>query len=98
MDGKTKMLSRNLSLPKHGSALQIRAIRQSITASLWPLTAHIYHVMIIVTGGFSKKYFLLFSEATSFKCYKKFCNIQRKTFMLEPLFNKVVGRKGQAPK
>ena len=31
--------------------------QQSITANLRPLTAHIYHVMIIVTGGFSKKSF-----------------------------------------
>ena len=37
------------------TALQIRAGQRSITANLWPLTAHIYHVMIIVTGGFSKK-------------------------------------------
>ena len=40
-------------------ALQIRASQQSITASLWPLTAHIYHVMIIVTRGFSKKSFFI---------------------------------------
>ena len=37
----------------------IRASQQSITANLWPLTAHIYHVMIIVTGGFSKKSFFI---------------------------------------
>ena len=42
------------------TALQISAGQQSITASLRPLTAHIYHVMIIVTGGFSKKSLLLF--------------------------------------
>ena len=46
------------------AALQIRANQQSITASLWPLTAYIYHVMIIVTGGFSKKtFFIIFCEA-----------------------------------
>ena len=39
--------------------LQIRAGPWSITANLWPLTAHIYHVMIILTGEFSKKSFLL---------------------------------------
>ena len=39
------------------SALQIRAGQRSITANLWPLIAHIYHVMIIVTGSFSKKSF-----------------------------------------
>ena len=37
--------------------LQIRAGQQRITANLWPLTAHIYYVMIIVTGDFSKKSF-----------------------------------------
>ena len=37
--------------------LQIRAGQQSITINLWPLTAQIYHVMIIVTGGFSKRSF-----------------------------------------
>ena len=45
--------------------LQIRAGQQPITANLWPLTDHIYHVMIIVTGGFSKKsfyYYLYFIE------------------------------------
>ena len=41
----------------HEAALQIRAAQQSITANLWPLTTNIYHVMIIVTGGFSKKSF-----------------------------------------
>ena len=38
-----------------GAALQIMAGQRSITANLWPFTAHIYHVMIIVTGGISKK-------------------------------------------
>ena len=37
-------------------ALQIRAI----TINLWPLTTHIYHAMIIMTSGFSKKSLLLF--------------------------------------
>ena len=40
-------------------ALQIRASQQSIIANIWPLTAHIYHVMIIVTGDFSKKSFFI---------------------------------------
>ena len=39
------------------AALQIRAGQRSITTSLWPLTAHIYHVIIIVTGGFFKRSF-----------------------------------------
>ena len=37
--------------------LQIRAGQWSITTNLWPLTAHIYHVMIVVTGDFSKNSF-----------------------------------------
>ena len=40
-------------------ALQIRAGQRSITASLWPLTAHAYHVMIIVISSFSKSLSLL---------------------------------------
>ena len=39
--------------------LQIRAGQRSITANLWPLTSHIYHVMVILTGGFFKKSFLI---------------------------------------
>ena len=39
--------------------LQIRAGQRSITANLWPLTAHIYCVMFIVTVGISKSFLLL---------------------------------------
>ena len=39
--------------------LQVRASQRSITANLLLWTAHIYHVMIIVTGGFSMKSLLL---------------------------------------
>ena len=39
--------------------LQIRAGQRSITANLWSLTAHIYYVIIIVTGGFSKTSFFI---------------------------------------
>ena len=42
------------------AVLQIRASQGSITVNLQPLTAHVYHVMIIVTGGFSKKSFFFF--------------------------------------
>ena len=42
------------------SALKIRASQRSITASLGPLTAEIYPVMIIVTGSFSKRYFYFY--------------------------------------
>ena len=58
------------------SALQIRVGQRSVTANLWPLTAHFYHVMIIVTGDFSKKSFLLLlllfcinSFARSWTCF-----------------------------
>ena len=50
--------------------LQTRTGQRSIAANLWPLTAHIYHVMIMVTGGFSKKS-LLFSEADVRRCSSK---------------------------
>ena len=63
--GLTKIIS-SLS-----AALQIRASQRPITANLWPLTAHICHVMIIVTGGFSRNLFLLFSEAAVCKCSSK---------------------------
>ena len=46
---------KEFQLPK--SSLQTRAGQRSITANLRLWTAHIYHVMIIVTGGFSNKYF-----------------------------------------
>ena len=41
------------------TALQKRAGQWPNTANLRPATPHIYHVMIIVTNGFSKKSFLL---------------------------------------
>ena len=55
------------------SALQISAGQQPITTSLWPLITHICHVTIIVTGGFSKKSFLLliFSEAVCMQMFFK---------------------------
>ena len=37
------------------TVLQIRASQRSITANPWPLTTYLYHIMIIVTGGYSKK-------------------------------------------
>ena len=46
------------------AVLQIRARQQSLTASVWPLTTHIYHVMIMVTVGFSKKsIFIIFRSS-----------------------------------
>ena len=47
--------------------LQIRAGQRSITPNLWPLTTHIFHVMIIVTSEFSKKYFLILFPINSFE-------------------------------
>ena len=41
------------------SALQIRTGQWSVTTSLQFLTAHIYRVMIIVTGGFFQKSFFI---------------------------------------
>ena len=49
------------------AALQIKGGQRSITANLWALTAHIYHVMIIMTGGFSKKSFLSLYPRNSFE-------------------------------
>ena len=54
---------------------------------------HIYHVKIIVTSGFSKKsFFIIFRSSHAQMFFKtgvirNFCNIQRKTSMLESLFN-----------
>ena len=41
------------------SMLQIKASQQSITANLWPLTAHIYHTVIIVTSGFHGNFIII---------------------------------------
>ena len=41
---------------------KIRTGERSINANLRPLTAHIYHVMIILTDGFSKKSYYFFLE------------------------------------
>ena len=48
-----------LLLMLSNTVLQIRASQQSINANIWPLTAHIYHVMITVTSDFSKKSFFI---------------------------------------
>ena len=52
------------------SALQIRANQWSITATLWPLTTHIYHVMIIVTSDLPKKYFFIFRSSCTQMFFK----------------------------
>ena len=53
--------SRNMVILIYDTTLQIRAGQRSITANLRPLNAHIYNVMIIVTGGVSKKSFFIFT-------------------------------------
>ena len=75
------------------AVLQITAGQRSITTNFWPLTAHIYHVMIIVTSGFSNKSFFIIifrsSRMQMFfknKCYWKFCNIHRKISLCWSLF------------
>ena len=49
------------------TALQVSVGQRSITTNLQPLTTRIYHVMVIVNGGFSKKYFLLLFTRNSFE-------------------------------
>ena len=52
-------LTHFISTCSRATALQIRVIQRSISAIFGLLTAHIYPVMIIVTGSFSRKLFLL---------------------------------------
>ena len=76
----------------HNSVLWIRAGQWLIIANLWPLTAHIFHVIIIVTGDFSKKSFfiiIVFRTSHTQTSFKTFRNIHRKISVLESLFNKV---------
>ena len=63
--GLTKIIS-SLS-----AALQIRASQRPITANLWPLTAHICHVMIIVTGGFSRNLFFIIFRSSCMQMFFK---------------------------
>ena len=44
------------------SVVQTRASQQSITVNFWALIIHIYHIMVTVTGGFSRISFLLFPK------------------------------------
>ena len=53
------------------AALQIRVDQGSITANLWPLTSYIYHVIIIVTGGFSKKIFFIIFRSSRTQIFFK---------------------------
>ena len=77
-------MSVNSRLKSHlDPALQIRAGQRSITANLWPLTAHIYHHYYIRKQQYA--------DIIQNKCYWKFLNIHRKTSVLESLSNKVAG-------
>ena len=74
------------------AALQIRTGQRTLTTNLWPLTAHIYHVMIMVTGGFSKKsIFIIFRSSRTQMFFKTgvIGNFAIFTSVLESLFNKV---------
>ena len=53
------------------TAFQIWADQQSITTNLWPLTAHIYQLMIIVTGGFSKESYFIIIIFISYKFFER---------------------------
>ena len=55
------------------------ASQRSITANLRPLNTHIYHVVIIMTGGFSKKSFLLLFSRNSFEKWTCFLRISAHT-------------------
>ena len=64
-------ISSHVSISNHKEiTLQIRAGQRSITANLWPLTAHIYHVMIIVTSSFSKNSFFINIIFISYKFFR----------------------------
>ena len=56
---------------RFSSVLQIRTNQQSITANLWPLTTHIYHVMIMMTGGFFNKSFLIIFRSSCTQMFFK---------------------------
>ena len=53
------------------TALQIRATQRSITTSLWPLTAHMYYVMITATRGISKKSFFIIFRSSRMQIFFK---------------------------
>ena len=72
---QSKIQSKSSSLTKIisslSAALQIRASQRPITANLWPLTAHICHVMIIVTGGFSRNLFFIIFRSSCMQMFFK---------------------------
>ena len=52
-DVETYVYLNTLSFHILSALLQTKFGQWSITANLWPFNAYIYHVMIIVTSGFS---------------------------------------------
>ena len=85
------------------TALQIRAGQLSITTNLWPLTAHIYHVMIIVTRGFPKKSFFIIIFRSSptqmfFKVLLEILQHQQENIYVGVFFNKGAGHKVSSQK
>ena len=66
-----KIPEKHLIKCNHLRALKIKAGQQSITANLWPLTTHIYHAMIKVIGGFSKKYFFIIIKLYAYVLQKQ---------------------------
>ena len=57
------------------AALQIRSGQRSVTAKNPLVTAHIDHLMIIVTVCFSKKYFFMNITCTSYKLFSTILNL-----------------------
>ena len=76
------------------AALQIRTDQRSSAVNLWPLTVHIYQVMIIDRWFFKEVFFYHFqkqryADVPQNSCYQEICNIHRKTSLLQSLFSKV---------
>ena len=53
------------------TALQIKAGQQSITDNLWPLTGHIYHVMVIVMVAFLRNLFFIIFRSSCMETFFK---------------------------
>ena len=66
------------------TVLQIKASQWSITPNPWLLTTYFYHIMTIVTGGFSKKSFFIIFRSSHMQMFFK--------TMSQSVFNVVEGR------
>ena len=59
------------------TVLEIKNGQQLITVNPWSLSAHFYHIMIIVTGGFSKKsFFIIVFRSSRTQMFFKTCVIR----------------------